>query len=166
MTNAKLLTFIWKRQTGSGKLEENMVTWSLLPFAVNAMLKLPNRNWAISLMCTCSLSDSRCHSRATLAFSNQAISCADPIQLTQFFPRLLAHVQSSMQLCMFMGVCCSCLKTYQIDWTICSSVFRVTKPHMWCSTFLLQFSSFSDAGRKAERTRPMVYPGSITNFKA
>ena len=34
MTNAKLLTFIWKRQTGSGKQGENMVTWSLVPFAV------------------------------------------------------------------------------------------------------------------------------------
>ena len=34
MTNAKLLTFIWKRQTVSSKRGENMVTWSLLPFAV------------------------------------------------------------------------------------------------------------------------------------
>ena len=34
MTNAKLLTFISKRQTVSGKRGENMVTWSLLPFAV------------------------------------------------------------------------------------------------------------------------------------
>ena len=34
MTNAKRLTFIWKRQTVSGKRGENMVTWSLLPFAV------------------------------------------------------------------------------------------------------------------------------------
>ena len=41
MTNAKRLTFIWKRQTVSGKRGENMVTWSLLPFAVNTMLNLP-----------------------------------------------------------------------------------------------------------------------------
>ena len=34
MTNARLLTFIWKRQTVSSKRGENMVTWSLLPFAV------------------------------------------------------------------------------------------------------------------------------------
>ena len=34
MNNAKLLTFIWKGQTLSGKRRENMVTWSLLPFAV------------------------------------------------------------------------------------------------------------------------------------
>ena len=34
ITNAKLLTFIWKQQTVSGKVGENMVTWSLLPFAV------------------------------------------------------------------------------------------------------------------------------------
>ena len=34
MTNATLVTFIWKRQTVSGKRGENMVTWSLLPFAV------------------------------------------------------------------------------------------------------------------------------------
>ena len=38
MTHAKLLTFNRKRQTVSGKRGENMVTWSLLPFAVNAML--------------------------------------------------------------------------------------------------------------------------------
>ena len=41
MTNTKPLTFIWKRQTVSGKLGGNMVTWSLLPFAVNAILNLP-----------------------------------------------------------------------------------------------------------------------------
>ena len=41
MTNAKRLTFIWKRQTVSGKRGENLVTWSLLLFAVNAMLNLP-----------------------------------------------------------------------------------------------------------------------------
>ena len=41
MTNAKLLTFIWKRQTVRGKRGENMVTWPLLPFAVNVMLNLP-----------------------------------------------------------------------------------------------------------------------------
>ena len=40
MTNAKLLTFNWKQQTVSGKRGEIMVTWSLLPFAVNAMLNL------------------------------------------------------------------------------------------------------------------------------
>ena len=34
MGNAKLLTFLWKRQTLSSKREENMVTWSHLPFAV------------------------------------------------------------------------------------------------------------------------------------
>ena len=34
MTYAKLLTFIWKWQTVSSKRGENMVTWSLLPFAV------------------------------------------------------------------------------------------------------------------------------------
>ena len=34
MTNAKRLTFIWKQQTVSGKRGENMVAWSLLPFAV------------------------------------------------------------------------------------------------------------------------------------
>ena len=34
MTKAKLLTFIWKPQTVSGKRGENMVMWSLLPFAV------------------------------------------------------------------------------------------------------------------------------------
>ena len=34
MTNATLLTFIWKRQTVSSKRGENMVTWSLLPFDV------------------------------------------------------------------------------------------------------------------------------------
>ena len=34
MTDAKLLTFIWKRQTLSSNREENMVTWSHLPFAV------------------------------------------------------------------------------------------------------------------------------------
>ena len=34
MTNAKLLTFIWKRQKLSSKRKENMVTWSHLPFAV------------------------------------------------------------------------------------------------------------------------------------
>ena len=34
MTNAKQLTFIWKWETVSGKRGENMVTWSLLPFAV------------------------------------------------------------------------------------------------------------------------------------
>ena len=42
MTNAELLTFIWKRQTVSGKRGENMITGSLLPFAVNAMLNLTN----------------------------------------------------------------------------------------------------------------------------
>ena len=41
MTNAKRLTFIWKRHTVSGKLGENMVKWSLIPFALNAMLNLP-----------------------------------------------------------------------------------------------------------------------------
>ena len=34
MTNAKLFTLIWKRQTLSSKREKNMVTWSHLPFAV------------------------------------------------------------------------------------------------------------------------------------
>ena len=42
VTNATLLTFVWKRQTVSSKRGENMVTWSLLPFAVNAMLNLSN----------------------------------------------------------------------------------------------------------------------------
>ena len=32
--NAKRLTFICKRQRVRGKLGENMVTWSLLPFTV------------------------------------------------------------------------------------------------------------------------------------
>ena len=41
MTNAKQLTFIWKRKTVSGKRGETMVTWSLLPFDVNVMLNLP-----------------------------------------------------------------------------------------------------------------------------
>ena len=42
MAKATLLTFTLKRQTVSGKRGENMVTWSLLPFAVNAMLNLSN----------------------------------------------------------------------------------------------------------------------------
>ena len=47
MTNAKRLTFIWKRQTVGGKRGESKEkTWSSghfcrLPFAVNAMLNLP-----------------------------------------------------------------------------------------------------------------------------
>ena len=41
MTKEKLLTFIWKRQTASGKRRENVVTWSLLLFAVTAILNLP-----------------------------------------------------------------------------------------------------------------------------
>ena len=42
MTNAKLRSFIWKRQKVSGKQGEKMVMWSLLPFAVNVMLNLSN----------------------------------------------------------------------------------------------------------------------------
>ena len=42
MAKATLLTFTLKRQTLNGKRGENMVTWSPLPFAVNAMLNLSN----------------------------------------------------------------------------------------------------------------------------
>ena len=34
MTNAKLLTYFYKRQMVSSKLGKTIVTWSLLPFAV------------------------------------------------------------------------------------------------------------------------------------